>query len=101
MRQQVVAAGGCNTTSVTNDSCALQGSYVMNAGTDSTTAPSPCPAPRVGAALAQNFNAFSSSFSNQVFLLLGLFNESLWDDGGGLEAGEVVCTAVGNCENGH
>ena len=88
--KQIVAAGGCNTSSVSNDSCALQSSYVLDIGVNSQISPGSCPAPRVGAALAQNFNGFSSSFSSQVFLLLGTFNDSLWDDGGGSHKGEVV-----------
>jgi len=89
--RQIIAAGGCNTTSTSGNSCALQNSYVLNTGTNSTIAPGPCPAPRLGAALVQNLNGFSSTFSSQVFLLLGTFNDSLWDDGGGLQKGEVVC----------
>jgi hypothetical protein len=90
---QIVVAGGCNTSSKSDDSCALQSSFVLNTVTNSQIAPGPCPAPRFGAALAQNLNRFSSSFSSQVFLLLGTFNNSLWDDSGGLQNGEVVCTS--------
>jgi hypothetical protein len=91
---QIVASGGCHTTLSSNDSCASQETYVLNAGTNMQISPGPCPAPRFGAALAQNFNGFSSGFSSQVFLLLGTFNSSMWDDGGGLQKGEVVCIAA-------
>ena len=48
------------------------------------------PAPRIGAALAPNLNSASASFEQQVFLLLGTFNSSEWQDDGGLDKGEVV-----------
>jgi hypothetical protein len=91
---KIVAAGGCNITSTSDSTCALQSSYVLDTGMNSQISPGPCPAPRIGAALAQNFDGFSSSFASQVFLLLGTFNDSLWDDGGGLQKGEVVCIGV-------
>lgn len=87
---QVIAAGGCNTTSASNSSCAQQSSFVLNTATNSDISPGSCTAPRFGGALAQNFNSFSSSFSSQVFLLLGTFDGSKWNDGGGLSKGEVV-----------
>lgn len=87
---QVVAAGGCNTKSDSNSSCALQSSYVLNTATNTPISPGACPAPRYGGALTQNFNSFSSSFSSQVFLLSGLFDNNMWNDGGGLAKGEVV-----------
>ena len=90
INQQVIAAGGCNTTSA-DDSCALQGTYVLNANTQGTaTTAASCPAPRLGAALGQNLNGFSTNFASQVFLLSGMFDESLWNDGGGSQLGEVV-----------
>jgi hypothetical protein len=33
--RQIIAAGGCNTTSTSGNSCALQNSYVLNTGTNS------------------------------------------------------------------
>jgi hypothetical protein len=90
LQQQIIVAGGCQIADVTNNSCAQQDSYVINTQMRSQTSPSPCPAPRLSASLVGNLNTFSTGFSSQVFLLLGTFNTSLWQDGGGLEKGEVV-----------
>lgn len=90
VEDKIVAVGGCNTTSTSNDSCAQQSSYVLDIAANSEIPPGSCTAPRFGGALARNYNSFSSSFSSQVFLLVGIFNNSLWDDGGGLQHGEVV-----------
>jgi len=71
----------------------VQGTYVVNAG--STTGPTEmaalnCPAPRLSPTVVPNGNQFSTTFSSQMLLLLGTFNTTLWDDGGGLKQGEVV-----------
>ncbi|KAJ7507791.1 hypothetical protein B0H11DRAFT_1793448 [Mycena galericulata] len=90
---QIVFSGGCNSTSISGDSCAIQNTYIIDAGakTGATeTAALNCPAPRFSPAVVPNGNQFSTSFSSQMLLLLGTFNTSLWDDGGGLEAGEVA-----------
>lgn len=87
---QIVAVGGCNIAATSNDSCAQQNSYVLDTATNNGISPGSCAAPRFGGALARNYNSFSSSFSSQVFLLVGLFDDSLWNDGGGLQKGEVV-----------
>ncbi|KAG5221602.1 Dynein regulatory complex [Salix suchowensis] len=52
--------------------------------------PDGCPAPRLSPTVISNTNPFSTRFASQAFLLLGIFNASLWDDGGGLEKGEVA-----------
>ena len=90
VKQQLVAFSGCIGTPNPNPSCAQQYSYVTDAGTDLSVSPAVCAVPRIGAAVVANRNTFSSSFDSQVFVLLGLFNSSLWDDGGGLQKGEVV-----------
>lgn len=90
--QQVVVAGGCNDKSATDDSCAEQSSFVLNTATRGEISPDACPAPRFSPVLIPNLNTFSTSFSSQVFLLLGTFNSSLWQDSGGLNDGEVVCS---------
>jgi hypothetical protein len=90
VKQQLVAFSGCIGTPKPNVSCAQPYSYVTDAGTELSISPAVCVVPRIGAAVAANKNTFSSSFSSQVFVLLGLFNTSLWDDGGGLQKGEVV-----------
>lgn len=87
---QIIAASGCNTTTASNDSCAQQSSYVLQTDSTNEVSPGNCPAPRFGGAMARNYNAFSATFSTQVFLLAGIFNSSLWSDGGGLQKGEVV-----------
>lgn len=88
--QTIVAAGGCNITSASNDSCALSSSYAINVDDLSELSPVGCPAPRLSPTIVPNGNVDSTSFLSQVFMLLGTFNTSLWDDGGGLEHGEVV-----------
>ncbi|KAJ7744440.1 hypothetical protein DFH07DRAFT_22032 [Mycena maculata] len=89
---QIVFSGGCNTTSFSGDACALQDTYIINAGANGATesAALKCPAPRLSPTVVPNGNVVSVTFSNQMFLLLGTFNTSLWNDSGGLEAGEVV-----------
>jgi hypothetical protein len=91
LHQQLIVTGGCDTATPSGNSCAQQDSYIIDTGMQTQISPSSCPAPRFGATLVPNFNAFSSSFSSQVFLLLGTFNTSLWQDDGGLVKGEVVC----------
>ncbi|KAA1466489.1 hypothetical protein DENSPDRAFT_791200 [Dentipellis sp. KUC8613] len=87
--QQVIAVGGCaNTTSVTA-SCAQQGSWVFNFDRSSSISPGPCAAPRIGASVVANMNGASQNFKTQVFVMLGIFNTSLWQDGGNLQKGEV------------
>jgi hypothetical protein len=90
VKQQLVAFSGCIGTPNPNLSCAAPYSYVTDAGTGLSISPAVCAVPRIGAAVVANKNTFSSSFNSQVFVLLGLFNSSLWDDGGGLKNGEVV-----------
>ena len=87
----IVVSGGCNVTTDMGSSCATQDSFVLDINENSAISPPhPCPAPRVGAVLVPNENTFSSAFASQVFLLLGTFNTSLWQDGNGVEQGEVV-----------
>jgi hypothetical protein len=88
--QQLVAFSGCIGTPNPSLSCAQPYSYVTNAVNGLSASPALCAVPRIGAAVVANKNTFSSSFSSQVFVLLGLFNTSLWDDGGNLQKGEVV-----------
>lgn len=88
---RLVAAGGCGTADFSDDSCAQQDAHVLNIDATNDISPSGCPAPRVGPVLVPNYNTFSNSFSSQAFMLLGMFNNSLWDDNNGLNMGEVVC----------
>lgn len=90
-QQHIIAAGGCTSTSLSNSSCADPSAYVVNVDTRNQLSLQSCPAPRFGPALAPNANTLSTSFGSQVFLLLGTFDKSLWDDQGGLDKGEVVC----------
>ncbi|KAH9965875.1 hypothetical protein BC827DRAFT_1315587 [Russula dissimulans] len=89
VKRQLVAFSGCIDTSNPDPSCAQPYSYVTDAGTDDSASPAICAVPRIGAAMVANKNSFSTSFNSQVFVLLGLFNSSFWDDGGGLQKGEV------------
>jgi hypothetical protein len=90
VKQQLVSFSGCIGTPDANVSCPQPYSFVTDAGTELSVSPALCAVPRIGAAVVANKNTFSSSFSSQVFVLLGLFNNSLWDDGGNLQKGEVV-----------
>lgn len=90
--QQIVAAGGCSLASAASDSCPQQDSYVIDARDGSEISPGPCPSPRQSPVLVANVNTFSSSFSSQVFLLLGTFDTNAWNDTDGLTKGEVVGT---------
>ncbi|EJD01377.1 uncharacterized protein FOMMEDRAFT_21769 [Fomitiporia mediterranea MF3/22] len=85
----VVAAGGCPSTSSTDNTCAQQDSHVLNVNATRDISPDGCPAPRVGPVIVPNLNLASSSFATQALMLLGTFNISLWDDGNGLNRGEV------------
>lgn len=87
--QQIVAFGGCTDNS-TNNSCARPETYIIDAHNLQSQSPGPCPSARKSAVLTPNLNTNSSSFSSQAFLMLGTFNQSLWDDEGGLDHGEVV-----------
>jgi hypothetical protein len=86
----IVVSGGCNVTTDMGTSCATQDSFVLDIKEKSAISPPPCPAPRVDAVLVPNVNTFSSAFTSQLFLLLGTFNTSLWQDNSGLVQGEVV-----------
>ena len=90
VNQQLVAFSGCIGTASPNASCVQPYSYVTDTNTGLSVLPSHCAVPRIGTAVVANRNTFSSSFKSQVFVLLGLFNSSLWDDGDGLQKGEVV-----------
>ncbi|KAI0268202.1 hypothetical protein BC834DRAFT_681144 [Gloeopeniophorella convolvens] len=89
VREQLVSFGGCIGTPSPNASCAQPYSFVTDAGTGLAVTSAVCAVPRIGTAVVANKNTFSSSFNTQVFVLLGLFNSSLWNDGGGLQKGEV------------
>ncbi|KAG1892464.1 hypothetical protein F4604DRAFT_1888314 [Suillus subluteus] len=96
VQTNLISVSGCNTTDDTNESCAEGNSYVLEAESSMEISPPSCPAPRYGGSLAPNYNPFSSSYANQVFLVLGTFNSSLWDDQGGLQKGEVAVLDIGS-----
>lgn len=89
---KVVAIGGCDALDFTDDLCAEQDATVISVNDSKDLSPPNCAAPRVGPALTPNYNTASSNFGTQVFMLLGTFNDSLWDDDKGLVNGEVVCS---------
>ncbi|KAI0775932.1 hypothetical protein BD413DRAFT_602462 [Trametes elegans] len=91
--QKIVAVGGCKsgtTETIQDASCAVQDAEVIDAATGDVNNISPCIAPRVDPAVVPNMCQASSSFNRQAFILFGTFNSSQWDDGGGLNKGEVV-----------
>ncbi|KAH9951683.1 hypothetical protein B0H21DRAFT_783424 [Amylocystis lapponica] len=87
--EQIVAIGGCTTTNATDSSYADPDSYIINVQAQNVQAPKACPAARTGGTVVPNFLGPSSSFGSQMLYMLGTVNASLWDDGGGLEKGEV------------
>lgn len=95
VQTSLVSVSGCNTTHNSNESCAEGNSYILNVGSSSETSPPACPAPRYGGALVSNMSPFSSSYSTQVFLILGTSNSTLWNDQGGLVNGEVAVLDIG------
>ncbi|KDR83756.1 hypothetical protein GALMADRAFT_236113 [Galerina marginata CBS 339.88] len=90
---QVIATGGCDSNvspTATNATCPKQDAFIIDALSQAAVTPSSCPAPRVAPVLVPNMNTFSTAFGSQVFLLLGSFNSSLWQDSNGLVRGEVA-----------
>ena len=87
--QQLVSVHGCTTTPP-HVSCAQQKSFVLNVERSSGISPGGCPPPRLSPAVTPNLNPFSSSFSSQVFSVVGISNNSLWNDSGGSSKGEIV-----------
>ncbi|KAG6880048.1 hypothetical protein C0992_007365 [Termitomyces sp. T32_za158] len=91
---QVVLTGGCSSPSE-KDTCAEeQDSYVIDTQRLMVTSLSVCPAPRTGPVLVRNSNGFTSTFTSQVYLLLGTLNETRWNDDGGLGNGEVAVVDI-------
>lgn len=90
--QQIISSGGCGATTPanTNNSCAVGDSFIINTSSRSSINPTSCSAPRYEGVMIANMNGASTSFSSQVFLLLGTFNSNMWDDAGGLSKGEIV-----------
>ena len=92
--QQIVAVGGCtsaaSTQAILDSSCAVQDTQIIDASSGDVKSISPCIAARIDPAVVPNMNGASTDFNQQAFVLLGTFNSSLWDDGGGLARGEVV-----------
>ncbi|TCD70819.1 hypothetical protein EIP91_001509 [Steccherinum ochraceum] len=93
-QQRVVALGGCTTSQEASTSCLDGKDYILNADARSDSVPPTCTAPRLLPAVAANLNGGSSTYAQQVFMLLGTFNDSLWDDQGGLKSGEVAVLDV-------
>ena len=87
----IIVTGGCNSTTSIDD-CPQQASHIINFQLPTEFSPTACPAPRTGPVLVANPNKFTTTFSSQVFLLLGIVNNTEWDDGGALGKGEVVST---------
>ena len=91
--QEIISSGGCKATTPANsdNSCAVGDSVIINTSSQNSISPASCPPPRHEGVMVANMNGASSSFNSQAFLLLGTFNSSMWDDGGGLSKGEIVC----------
>ncbi|KAF8231918.1 hypothetical protein L208DRAFT_1274765 [Tricholoma matsutake] len=87
--QQIISMGGCNLTF--SIGCTQeQDSYVVDVQRQVAVSPKPCPAPRTSPVLVPNMNRLTTSFSSQVYLLLGTVNTSQWQDDNGLNNGEVA-----------
>ncbi|KAL6309597.1 hypothetical protein BKA93DRAFT_722793 [Sparassis latifolia] len=89
LAEDIIAVGGCTTSVASSSPCSEGDSYIINTQTSNVQAPSSCPAPRLDGTVVANLNGNSSSFTSQVFLLLGTVNSSQWQDDGGLQKGEV------------
>ncbi|KAI0701810.1 hypothetical protein BC835DRAFT_1404461 [Cytidiella melzeri] len=87
--QFIAAVGGCGDSIGADAACAQNASFVLNLGTGGDQSIATCPAPRVGATVSPNMSGASSSFTSQVFQILGTFDSSQWDDNNGLSKGEV------------
>ena len=90
--QEIISFGGCTSSNDTtpSESCASSEAYMIHTDEDNIGTSNTCPVPRIGATVVPNTNGDSSDFNNQVFVVFGLYNSSLWSDEGGLERGEVV-----------
>ncbi|TBU32906.1 hypothetical protein BD311DRAFT_514755 [Dichomitus squalens] len=97
--QQIVAVGGCtsatSTQAILDSSCAVQDTQIIDASSGDVKSIAPCIAARIDPAVVPNMNGASTDFNQQAFVLLGTFNSSLWDDGGGLARGEVDVLEIG------
>ncbi|KAG0709621.1 hypothetical protein DFH29DRAFT_841147 [Suillus ampliporus] len=96
VQTSLISVSGCNTTNHSNNSCAEGNLYIVETGSSMPVYPPSCPAPRYGGVLVPNLSPFSSSYATQMFLLLGTFNSSLWNDQGGLQKGEVAVLDIGS-----
>ncbi|OJT10155.1 hypothetical protein TRAPUB_13260 [Trametes pubescens] len=97
--QKIVAVGGCtpgtSAASIMDSSCALQDTQIIDTPTGNVLSAGSCIAPRIDPAVVPNMCQASQSFKTQAFVLFGTFNSSQWDDGGGLQRGEVAVLDVG------
>ncbi|KAF5388241.1 hypothetical protein D9615_000402 [Tricholomella constricta] len=89
VNHRLILTGGCSSPT-TDDTCAEQDSYVIDTQRRSETSPAVCPAPRTNPVLVRNANQFTSTFTSQVYLLLGIIDKTSWNDDDGLENGEVA-----------
>ncbi|GJJ07332.1 hypothetical protein Clacol_001533 [Clathrus columnatus] len=94
---RIVASGGCRQNSSPlspNLNCVDSSTVVLTVDPGSSTSINQCPAPRLGPVMVPNLSSASASFASQAFLLLGTFNDSMWNDNGGLNNGEVAVLDV-------
>ena len=84
----LLSFGGCDGVTVGNATCASGDAHAVIAGTSVNTwsTIAECPSARYGAVLAQNHN---DMFSQQVFMLFGLSDPNLYDDGDLSTHGEI------------
>lgn len=90
----VAVAGGCSSNDFSDNVCAQQDAHIINFDANQDISPPNCPAPRVGPVVVPNYNTFISNVVSQAFVVLGTFNDTIWDDGGGLANGEVVRMSI-------
>ncbi|KAH8105963.1 hypothetical protein BXZ70DRAFT_405944 [Cristinia sonorae] len=93
-QQRIVSLGGCPSTYPASTSCLTGNDIIVNADARSDSIPPPCPVPRLEPAVAPNLNSVSTSYGSQVFMLLGTFDSSRYDDDGALKHGEVAVLDV-------
>lgn len=90
---RIVLSGGCGPDSKPTSvgtSCIDSSTYALTVSSGAAVNISQCPVPRLGPTLVPNLNTGSTAFLSQSFMILGIFDESSWDDDGGLSKGEVV-----------
>ena len=89
----LLSFGGCDSVTEGNATCAGGDAHLVTAGSteNSWNTIAQCPSARYGAVLAQNHN---DAFEKQVFMLFGLSDPHLYDDGNLTTHGEIGVLSI-------